>query len=266
MQRSSPPNLDVFMNYEYDIDFESSTAAAAVVRFVSHNKDVLEIGAGSGAISRHLAGRNKCQVTALETNPESVEKLKKFCRAVHQLDLNDRAWPTKLGKDEKFDYVVAADVLEHVYDPWTVLKGMKQLLKEDGSIILSLPHASHSSVLTNFFTGDIEYREWGLMDKTHIRFFGLHNIEALYEAAGLSIVRVHFVMVKPEDSEFADRWRNLPEAVRVEFQNRPYSNVYQVVTEAKRSEVAPKSLSLLDQLPKQQPKARSKGLFGLFGK
>jgi 2-polyprenyl-3-methyl-5-hydroxy-6-metoxy-1,4-benzoquinol methylase len=262
MPHSAPPNLDVFMNYEYEIDLDGNSAGAAVIRFVRPNSKVLEVGAGSGAIARHLVSGNKCKLTAVESNPTSVEKLKKFCDSVHALDLNEADWPKALGKSGKFDHVIAADVLEHVYNPWAVLKNMKTLLNENGSIILSLPHAGHSSVLTSFYNGDVEYREWGLLDKTHIRFFGLHNVEGLYESAGLAITRVHFVMMKPEDTEFAEHWKALPSSVRAALSDRRFANVYQIVTEAKPMEAAPQRISLIDQL--EQLPARKKGILDFF--
>jgi 2-polyprenyl-3-methyl-5-hydroxy-6-metoxy-1,4-benzoquinol methylase len=263
MTHSAPPNLDVFMNYEYEIDLNGPSAGAAVIRFVKPESRVLEIGAGSGAIARHIVAKNRCQVTALESNPTSVEKLEKFCHKVYALDLNATDWAGKLeNKADGYDYVIAADVLEHVYDPWRVLRNMKSLLNKNGSVILSLPHASHSSVLTSFYGGDVEYREWGLLDKTHIRFFGLHNIEALYEHAGLAITQVHFVILKPEDTEFAEHWKRLPKEVRAAFSKRPYANVYQVVTEAKPAEMVANKISLLDRIEELQPK--SGGLFGFF--
>ena len=197
MSHSAAPDLKTFMNYDYPVDFTSDTAAAAVISFVKPGSRVLEIGAGSGTIARHLVEHNNCELVALENNPTSVARLKKFCSGVHNLDLNDDAWPRKLlaaaklkGEAAKFDYVVAADVLEHLYDPWTVLRAMKTLLNSNGRVILSLPHASHSSVLTAFYNGDVQMNEWGLLDKTHIRFFGLRNIDGLYESAGMSVVNV----------------------------------------------------------------------------
>ena len=245
------------MNYDYPVDFTSDTAAAAVIRFIKPHSRVLEIGAGSGAIARHLVEHNGCELVALENNPTSVTKLEKFCSSVHNLDLNDEAWPAKLlasaklkGEAAKFDYVLAADVLEHLYDPWTVLKAMKTLLNSNGRVILSLPHASHSSVLTAFYNGDVQMNEWGLLDKTHIRFFGLKNIDGLYESAGLSVVNVHYVLRHPEETEFAAHWRALPADVKNAFIRRGMSDIYQVVTEAMPAEIAQNPIILENHLPK----------------
>ena len=266
MPNSPAPRLAAFMDYDYEVDLLGDSAAAAVIRFVQPASSVLEIGAGSGAIARHLAGTSKCRLTAVENNPTSVEKLQKLCDRVYTLDLNETQWPKKLIKSGKFDYVIAADVLEHIYDPWTVLQGMKTLLNDTGSIILSLPHAGHSSVVANFYDGDIEYQEWGLLDKTHIRFFGLHNVEGLHESAGLAIIRCHFVMKPPKQTEFADRWKALPSKVRKALGNRKFANIYQIVTEAVPIERAANKITLascLDQIPTQ---SATRKFFSIFKK
>jgi 2-polyprenyl-3-methyl-5-hydroxy-6-metoxy-1,4-benzoquinol methylase len=244
MKQMLTADLSTFMNYDYAVLENGDSAPAAVIRFVKPASKVLEIGAGSGAISRHLVKSKECNLTVLEINPESVAKLKKICSSVYSLDLNDKAWPQGLKDEGKFDHVIAADVLEHVYDPWTVLKAMKSLLSETGSIILSLPHASHSAVLAALYLGEFEFREWGLLDKTHIRFFGYKNVEALYASAGLKIVRCHLVYYKPQECELAHAWNALPENMREALGQRPYGNVYQIVTEAVPIERDVKSISI----------------------
>src|SRR5690606_29368580 len=104
------------------------------------HKRVLEIGAGSGAITRHLVALNECDVTAVEINQKSIEKLKCYTKNIHALDLNENNWVEGVKAYGPYDCVIAADVLEHLYDPWSVLKQMKSLLTDDGYIVLSLPH------------------------------------------------------------------------------------------------------------------------------
>src|SRR5208282_3377937 len=205
------------MNYEYEVQLDQENAAAYVIAMVGRNKRVLELGAGSGSITRHLINSNQCDVVALECNPESVAKLKEICSSVYSGDLNDPAWPKIFAAEEGFDVVVAADVLEHLYDPWTVLKGMKSLLREGGVIILSLPHVGHAGLLSCLVEEDFEYSECGLLDKTHIRFFGIHNIQTLHENAGLELADAKFVLIEPEKTEFAERWKRLPGPMRQAF-------------------------------------------------
>jgi 2-polyprenyl-3-methyl-5-hydroxy-6-metoxy-1,4-benzoquinol methylase len=232
MQGSVAPDLSVLMNYEYEVDPTGDNALAYVLELTGSNKKTLEIGAGSGMITQHLMRSKGCDVVALEINPVSVEKLKSYVDRVYSLDLNDPVWTESLAGEGKFDAIIAADVLEHLYDPWTVLRGMTKLLNEAGTIVLSLPHAAHCAVMSCLFDEDFHYGEWGLLDKTHIRFFGLHNIHALHASAGLAITDARFVMRRPEETEFAERWARLPKNVRTALSSNRHGHVYQVVTSA----------------------------------
>jgi 2-polyprenyl-3-methyl-5-hydroxy-6-metoxy-1,4-benzoquinol methylase len=232
MQGSIAPDLGVLMNYEYEVDPTGDNALAYVLELADSKKKTLEIGAGSGMITQHLVRTRGCDVVALEINPASVAKLKSYVDRVYALDLNDPVWIESLAPEGKFDTIIAADVLEHLYDPWTVLKGMKKLLNETGKIILSLPHAAHSAIMSCLLEEDFQYGEWGLLDKTHIRFFGLHNIHALHASAGLAIADARFVMRRPEETEFSERWAGLPKNVRTALSSGRHGHVYQVVTSA----------------------------------
>jgi 2-polyprenyl-3-methyl-5-hydroxy-6-metoxy-1,4-benzoquinol methylase len=233
-------------NYDYGVDLNADTAPARVIRLTGHNKKVLEVGAGPGSITRHLTKTNNCDVVALEIDPSAIKFLKPYCRKVYSLDLNKDTWPNELASEGKFDVVIAADVLEHVYDPLSVLRGMKSMLNEGGYVILSLPHVGHCVINACLMDEDFEYRDWGLLDRTHVRFFGIKNIQALYANAGMAIVEAQFVIRTPEQTEFADRWASMPEFVRDALQSNPHSHIYQVVSVAKRVGEAERSVSLLD--------------------
>lgn len=201
--------------YEYDIDLTSDVAPARVIRMVKPGSKVLEIGAGPGSITRHLIGTLGCDTVALEVDPSAIEVLRTYVPRVYASDLNDPNWTEEIRTENGlFDYVIAADVLEHVYNPWQVLEGMTSLLAEGGAIILSVPHVGHASVAACLVDEDFEYWPWGLLDRTHIRFFGVKNVQSLINGAGLAIEEAQFVVRTPEMTEFAARWNLQQRAVR----------------------------------------------------
>lgn len=235
--------------YEYDIDLNSDTAPARVIRMIGKNRRVLEVGAGPGSITRHLVEASGCDVVALEIDPSAIEKLKVFCDRVYAVDLNRKDWADDLKAEDKFDVIIAADVLEHVYDPLSTLMGMKSLLRGGGEIILSIPHVAHSALVSCILDENFQYRDWGLLDRTHIRFFGLKNINELYSRAGLSIVDAEFVIRSPEQTELAPVWEKTSDTVKAALQTNKFGNVYQIVSKAKDSSVAERKISLLDLIP-----------------
>ena len=217
--------------YRFSVDPNSDTAAANVLRFVGRDKKVLEIGAGPGSISRPLQEFNGCRVSAVEIDEKSVEILKGFCEQVWRRDLNAADWADGIP-EQSYDNVVIADVLEHINDPWSTLRRAGTFLKPDGSIVVSIPHASHASILACLLNNDFDYRDWGLLDRTHIRFFSMKNLQALFDAADLRIADFSFVLKHPLDTEFAETWKSLPPRTQALLEMGDFANVYQVVIRA----------------------------------
>lgn len=220
--------------YLYTYDIDGPSAPARVARIVGNDKRVLEIGSGPGALTRVLTEVGRNQVVALEVDPAAIEIVKHHCQRVVQGDLNSGVW-TSVFDGEKFDVVVAADVLEHVANPLTVLRQMTTLVKPDGSVVLSLPMVTHASVGAMMLSGQFRYGDWGLLDRTHIQFFGLLDIQRLVADANLAIIHAEFFEKLPEETEFADLWEKIPPSSQKSLLEPPHSLVYQCVVELKVS-------------------------------
>jgi len=219
-------------NYEYQVSIDGDGAPARVVRMVGEDKRVMEIGAGPGSITKLLTSASNCRVTALEIDSEAIKKLGTFCERAYQVDLNHKDWHEIPECKGEFDVVVAADVLEHVYEPLTVLTAMKDFLNKDGYMVISVPHVGHSAVHACLLDEDFEYGDTGLLDRTHIRFFGIKNIQKLFEDAGMKIVHAEFVVRNPEYTEFSSRWSKITPEIRSALAKNPFGSVYQVVVKA----------------------------------
>jgi 2-polyprenyl-3-methyl-5-hydroxy-6-metoxy-1,4-benzoquinol methylase len=217
--------------HKYDYKVHANTAGEKVVELVGAGKRVLELGPGPGSITRLLKD-NGCSITALELDEDAIAVVAEFCEQVHNCNLNDADWPDLLADAGRFEVIVATDVLEHLYDPWRTLERMLPLLADEGHLVISLPHVAHSAVLACLLHENFEYQPWGLLDKTHIRFFGLKDMQKMFEESGYKIIDAGFVVKEPEDTEFANRWRALPEEVREALSWNPFGSVYQTVIKA----------------------------------
>jgi len=239
-----PDKRNTALKYGYEFDLQGDSAAANVVRMVRDGSSVLDIGAGPGSITRELMVRKNCRITAIEIDHRNVARLSEFCDAAYQVDLNDTDWPKILQSQDRFDAVIATDVLEHLWDPWETLSLMRGLMKDDGEIIVSLPHVGHCVIAACLINEDFDYRDDGLLDRTHLRFFGLKNIQSLVNDAGLNIVDVQFVIRAPESTELADQWNRLSSDAQQFLSSHKYANVYQVVLKAKNNNAEHKNINL----------------------
>jgi hypothetical protein len=149
-----------------------------------------------------------------------------------------------------FETVVLSDVLEHLRQPDLVLRSIPSLLAEGGELVVSLPHVGYAPLLASLQQEDFAYGSWGLLDRTHLRFFGIKNIQQLLEDAGFKIAQAELVRVAPEQSEFAAAWFRLDRQQRTQFKRSPFHDVYQVVVKAVPAAEWPgKSLQLVKLAP-----------------
>jgi len=128
----------------------------------------------------------------LEREKKAIEISKQRLDEAYEVDIEDfNRLPCNL-KNRKFDIIIFADILEHLYDPFSVLSLYQSLLKPDGEIIISLPNVVIWDVRLKFLFGAFNYTDTGTCDRTHIRFFTLSSMRRLIKAARLKIIKEDF--------------------------------------------------------------------------
>jgi hypothetical protein len=191
-------------------------------------------------------------VTAVELDKEAVKELSPFCEHVYQTDLNNQTWASVLPQESKFEVIVAADVLEHLNDPWATLRIVRSLLDENGSLVVSLPHIRHNAAESYLSRKDFEYQDWGLLDRTHIHFFDIEGMQQLFDVTGFKIVGAEFIVLPPEQTELAYFWRRIPFEIKKSLMSNRFGMVYQVVVKAK-ADLSPEQGITLSSLPIPAP-------------
>jgi 2-polyprenyl-3-methyl-5-hydroxy-6-metoxy-1,4-benzoquinol methylase len=150
--------------------------------------DVLDVGCGFATTSQHIATRGN-RVIGIESSAEAVAVARKRVSEVVHADLQQLDEVKRALGDRRFDVIIFADVLEHLSWPIGVLRGYLDLLKDSGSVIVSLPNVGLWSVRLNLLAGRFRYEETGVLDRTHLRFFTRRTAREMIEQAGLTIVR-----------------------------------------------------------------------------
>ena len=89
---------------------------------------------------------------------------------------------------ETYDVVIAGDILEHVVDPETLLKNLRDHLDPGGEIMVSVPNFAHWYPRGKVAFGRFDYDQRGPLDHTHVRFFTRRTFERLINDCGLVIV------------------------------------------------------------------------------
>lgn len=150
---------------------------------------VLEIGCGAGALGgRYLSAINKdCDYWGVEYVAEVAERAKGVLKTVLVGSIEDDAIYEQLPKDY-FDVLVFGDVLEHLRDPWLVLRRLAQHMRPGGKCIACIPNTQHWSIFANLLNGSWEYQDSGLMDRTHLRFFTRKSMISMFDENGWKVV------------------------------------------------------------------------------
>lgn len=152
---------------------------------------ILDVGCGSGAFSQAIKSRYpNCKITGIDIDEESLKKAANVIDKVIKTNVKEVELLNIGLKEESLDYIFYGDILEHLEDPWGILKRHKKYLKEDGKIIASIPNIRHEDVILPLLHGNWTYREEGILDSTHLRFFTLREIKRLFLSAGLYIYEI----------------------------------------------------------------------------
>lgn len=177
-------------------EFVNPTIAAAMDPIAG--RQVLEIGCASGGLGALMKSRGAARYVGVEAVPEVAERAR---LRLDQVYLGDVERLTIPEPPRSFDYLVFGDVLEHLADPWTALRRCTELLKPEGVVLASIPNINHASIFHGLLHGRWAYTDAGLLDRTHLRFFTLAEIEALFEQAGLAVRHVTGCVILPPELE-----------------------------------------------------------------
>jgi hypothetical protein len=92
-----------------------------------------------------------------------------------------------LNKLGTFDIIVMADVIEHLIDPVGALKKIKKQLKKDGKLVFSIPNMANVTTRLDLLKGRFEYKDFGLLDRTHLHFYDHQEVNRVITEAGLEV-------------------------------------------------------------------------------
>lgn len=150
---------------------------------------VLDIGCWNGTLGRVLIRDCGATVDGIERDPaQAAQARAQGYRRVDVADLDRDTLPPADGAP--YDFLLFGDVLEHLVQPERVLAGLVPRLKPGGRVLVSLPNIAFAANRLTHLLGRWDYKDYGILDRTHLRFFTKKTMAAFVESAGLRVTQV----------------------------------------------------------------------------
>ncbi len=168
-------------------DFEGSSHRILIdliSRYSDHRGALLDLGAAGGELGEALRHRFD-RTIGFEYDVDRIADLHRhFDRAV----IADLETVRRLPANSQV--IVLADILEHLRDPSALLGCVRHSLTSEGHLFVSVPNIANITVRIGLLFGIFEYRERGILDSTHLRFYTMRAIKKEIEGAGFRIIAI----------------------------------------------------------------------------
>ena len=168
--------------YDQIIGESLSPSLRMISALVPAGSRVLDVGCASGYFSQHLAETRGCEVVGVDYSEEAVAVARRRGVDAYQIDLERSPLDS-----EGFDVAIFADVLEHLRDPQGLLASLRT-----PQILVSLPNITHWSARLEILRGRFPWADFGLFDRTHLRFFDRTDARQLIAGSGYCIASEDF--------------------------------------------------------------------------
>ncbi len=146
---------------------------------------ILDIGCGTGVLGECLNREKNRHVVGITYSEQEASLASKKLAEVHCTDINNFDFEC-LGK---FDCVILSHILEHLYFPNVILERLKCILGPESTVIVALPNVVWWKQRFQFLIGNWRYQDWGVLDRTHFRFFDRRSSAELLTDAGYEIIQ-----------------------------------------------------------------------------
>jgi len=157
---------------------------------IAPHSRILDVGCGTGSITELLRHETLGSIIGIEPDAERAQRA-----AARGLDVYQGLLSTDfLRQHGPFDYIVFADVLEHLPIPAEIVMLAKGGLREGGSLVVSLPNVAHWFVRTDLLCGRFNYQDCGIMDATHLRWFTRRTAQEFFERLGFQITAFEYTL------------------------------------------------------------------------
>jgi predicted TPR repeat methyltransferase len=150
---------------------------------------LLDLGCGTGATVALVKEARRVEwAGGVEIDAGAAETARRICDRVWAVDAARERFEADIPEGS-LDLVLALDILEHLADPWGMVKRLSPLVARGGRLMISVPNIRNWKFLWRLAAhGDFHYADAGILDRTHLRFFVKATAIELATCGGLALV------------------------------------------------------------------------------
>ncbi len=242
--------------YLREIKQDERTSLSVLASFITPGTKVLDLGTGSGALGKHLSTHGIGLIDGVTYNAAEADVARPYYGRIEVADLDAGTWAAAF-EEQRYDFIVCADVLEHLKGPENVLAACRQLLTPTGRVLISIPNVGYSGLIAELLSGEFRYRDEGLLDRTHLKFFTRHSLTRFLGSHGWELDSIDSIHRDVPESEFGANFDRLPPAVSRYLLAAPDALTYQFIAVARP---LPQGSAAANSFP-AQPDPNARALF-----
>jgi 2-polyprenyl-3-methyl-5-hydroxy-6-metoxy-1,4-benzoquinol methylase len=161
-----------------------------IATLIPSGSSVLDVGAGSGLLPLVLLAMDReVVIDAIEPNEHAAAIAAPHYRHLYQSLAEDLPQPLP----NNYDFVVLADVIEHVADPLAFLRRLTDSLAPETRVVIDTPNVAFGTVRLALLNGHFDYVDSGLLERTHLRFFTLTTLQQLVGELGMNVEKLYLL-------------------------------------------------------------------------
>lgn len=215
--------------YNFSVDsINTNSTHGKILSQIKEGSTVLECGCATGYMTRFMKEKMGCSVSIVEIDEEAYNIARESAEDGFCGNLDEHYWADHF-KNDKFDYIIFADVLEHLRNPVRTLSFAKKLLKNDGKVIFSIPNICHNDIMIRMYYDNFTYTNIGLLDNTHIHFWGGNNLPGFCDKAGFDIEVIDLLLAKTGKTEQGFPLNQIDDELLALLKKRKLGEVYQYI-------------------------------------
>jgi methionine biosynthesis protein MetW len=178
-----------FWEKEYQgVIIEKESRIDVALKMLENGEKLLDVGCGNGNLG-YFAKNNYSKIYGIDLSDIALKTARKRGLIAKKINVNDEKIPFS---NNFFDAVVCLDVIEHVFEPRTLVEEISRVIKKDGILIISIPNIRYwKHILKLVFQGKFpktadDSEHW---DGGHLHYFTSYDIEKLLKKYSFKIQR-----------------------------------------------------------------------------